>query len=230
MIKESRILSRKQEVENILAGKPVNDRLDKLYMQWLSQTFRQENLSSWTVTDVELTNKHNLERLSHYQPLLRDFIYESCMKTPQPSLTNIGAQVMDIFTQEQASATQAPDYANQVAHIKALSHFTNKVLNYEMLALENLEEQQQQSLDESMDVETLAFKVDERQQMADIWRGLHRLTQVKRKEIEAKASNQLWPYPVDYSGESLPGIELFCPSDLKASNKKLAQILARALE
>lgn len=54
------------ELEKILAGKPITDKIDKAYMNSIVSRLHQETLKDWAVKSVSLTSKQNLMRLSLY--------------------------------------------------------------------------------------------------------------------------------------------------------------------
>lgn len=70
-----------EELDCIIAGKPVTSKIDKAYMKRMQSTLAQK-LSRWSVNQVSLMSPDNTERLGHYQPPVRKLVYEKSSLPP----------------------------------------------------------------------------------------------------------------------------------------------------
>lgn len=73
--------SSEAELDKILAGKPITNKIDRSYIMNIQERLHRDLLRDWTVNEVSLSNERSLSRLRLYQPVLRSLIYEATMMT-----------------------------------------------------------------------------------------------------------------------------------------------------
>jgi hypothetical protein len=60
-----------------LNKKPITDNLDKAYIKTMHQQLQSETFKDWSVQNVILSNRSNQQRLSLYQPAMKELAYRN---------------------------------------------------------------------------------------------------------------------------------------------------------
>ena len=66
-----------QAILNIINKQPITTNLDKAYIKTMHQQLQSETFKDWSVQNVNLTNRSNQQRLSLYQPAMKELAYRN---------------------------------------------------------------------------------------------------------------------------------------------------------
>lgn len=66
-----------QSLKNILSGRPITDKVDKVYIKTMHGQLQKQLFKDWPVQNVILNNIKNQNKLFVYQPAFKELVFKS---------------------------------------------------------------------------------------------------------------------------------------------------------